>query len=91
MEAKKLDAYQLIKQILDLLKVRPLGAATTRFTPVYIDGMWYTLYFVRIQSYVLSVLCFMEVELAAIQKQLHHFETALIQSRIEIPTEVFFS
>jgi hypothetical protein len=73
---------------MELLKARPMGSASVRFMPVYLNGMWYNMYFVKIQSYVLTVCCFMGVGFDSIQNQLNLFETALIQSRLEIPTEV---
>ncbi len=73
---------------MQLLKIRPLGNASIRYTPIFSNGTWHALYFIRMQSYVLSVLCFMEVSISLIQPQLDFFETTLIQARLEIPTEV---
>ncbi|KAJ3306108.1 hypothetical protein HDV03_000342 [Kappamyces sp. JEL0829] len=75
------------RKILQFLKARPLGAASIRFTPVYTADGWHTLYCIRLQTFVLSVLCHMEVPLTAISTSVNVFESALIQSRLDLPAE----
>ena len=79
------------KRIVQFLKARPLGGASVRYTPIYTNDGWHTLYCVRIQSFVLSILCYMEVPLSSIQSQISLFETALTQSRLDLPAEVRIS
>jgi hypothetical protein len=74
--------------ILQYLKIRPLGNTSMRFTPIYSNGSWHALYIVRIQSHILSILTFMDVAFSLIQPQVEFFENSLVQSRLEIPTEV---
>ncbi len=59
-----------------------------RFTPVYTNGAWHALYILRIQSFVLSILTFLDVAYSLVQPQVEFFENSLVQSRLEIPTEV---
>ena len=74
---------------MQFLKARPLGGAAVRFTPIYTTDGWHALYCIRLQSFVLSVLCHMDVPLVAIQTQINLFESALIQSRLDLPAEVW--
>jgi hypothetical protein len=79
------------KRISQFLKARPLAGASIRYTPIYTNDGWHTLYCIRIQTFVLSILCYMEVPLSSINHQINLFETALTQSRIDLPAEVCLS
>lgn len=65
-----------------------MGTSSVRYTPVYTNLGWHALYTIRIQTFVLSVVCYLEVPLSAIQQHVTLFETSLVQSRLELPTEV---
>ena len=76
------------KRISQFLKARPLAGASVRYTPIYTKDGWFTLYCIRIQTFVLTILCYLEVPLSSIQQQVNLFETALTQSRLDLPAEV---
>ncbi|KAI8897677.1 hypothetical protein BC833DRAFT_592690 [Globomyces pollinis-pini] len=75
------------RKILQYQTARPMGSAHVRFTPIFCNGAWHSLYTLRIQTFTLSILCFMEVPFSLIQSSVNLFESSLIQSRLEIPTE----
>jgi hypothetical protein len=75
-------------KIQNLLKVRPLGSSTVKFTPIYTNQNWHSVYFIRVQSYVLCVTTYLGITLSQIRVQVNNFESTLMQSRIEVPTEV---
>eukprot|EP00842_Homolaphlyctis_polyrhiza_P004704 jgi/Hompol1/5234/HPOL_004264-RA len=75
------------RMILQYHNARGLGGASVRFTPIYSSNAWHNLYSIRINSYVLFVMCFIDKPYSLIEKRVEEFQTTLIQSRLEIPTE----
>ncbi|KAI9102819.1 hypothetical protein DFS34DRAFT_610651 [Phlyctochytrium arcticum] len=75
------------RMVLQYHKSRPLGYNTVRFTPVYCHGAWQNLYLIRLQSYVLVVMAYIDKAFAPLQSKIEEFRISFIQSRLEIPTE----
>lgn len=75
------------RQIVKILKARPLGAASVRYLPIFTNNVWRSLYLIRINTFILSLICGIEVSLASIQDLVDHFDRSLYQSRIELPEE----
>ncbi|KAJ3110017.1 hypothetical protein HK100_003176 [Physocladia obscura] len=75
------------RKILQYVKARPLGPATVRFTPVFCNHAWHNLYLVRINSYVLAVLTYIDKSYDSISSKIEEFRIAFVQSRLEIPIE----
>ncbi|KAI8618393.1 hypothetical protein BC830DRAFT_1226878 [Chytriomyces sp. MP71] len=75
------------RKILQYNKARPLGAATVRFTPVFCNNAWHNLYLVRINSYILAVLTFIDKTYESIVSKIDEFRVSFVQSRLEIPME----
>ncbi|KAJ3050026.1 hypothetical protein HK097_008992 [Rhizophlyctis rosea] len=75
------------RMILQYTKARPLLHNTVRFTPVYCSGAWHNLYMIRIQSYVLIMMAYIDKPFAKMQKKVEEFRISFVQSRLEIPTE----
>ncbi|KAI8593462.1 hypothetical protein BDZ88DRAFT_474603 [Geranomyces variabilis] len=75
------------RMIVQYHKSRPLGYNTVRFTPVYCHGAWQNLYMIRLQSYVLVVMAYIDTPFGPLQNKIEEFRISFIQSRLEIPTE----
>ncbi|KAJ3300330.1 hypothetical protein HK104_001748 [Borealophlyctis nickersoniae] len=75
------------RMILQYHKARPMGINALRYTPIYCGGAWHNLYLIRMQSYVLVVMSYIDKPFALLQKKVEEFRIAFIQSRLEIPTE----
>ncbi|KAI8925798.1 hypothetical protein BC831DRAFT_459476 [Entophlyctis helioformis] len=75
------------RMVLQYHKARGLRAASVRYTPIFSSGAWHNLYAVRINSFVLFVTCFIDKPYSLIERKVEEFQTTLIQSRLEIPTE----
>ncbi|KAJ3350792.1 hypothetical protein HDU83_009421 [Entophlyctis luteolus] len=74
-------------QILQYTRARPLGAAAARFTPVFCNDAWHNLYLVRVGTYVLAVLTYIDKPYDAVSTRIDEFRAAFAQSRLEIPVE----
>ncbi|KAJ3035112.1 hypothetical protein HDV00_004334 [Rhizophlyctis rosea] len=75
------------RMILQYTKARPLNHNTVRFTPVYCSGAWHNLYMIRIQSYVLVLMSYIDKPFTKLQRKVEEFRIGFVQSRLEIPTE----
>ncbi|KAJ3005885.1 UNVERIFIED_CONTAM: hypothetical protein HDU68_004361, partial [Siphonaria sp. JEL0065] len=75
------------RKILQYNKARPLGPATVRYTPVYCNNAWHNLYLVRINSYILAVMTFIDKSYESIATKIDEFRISFVQSRLEIPVE----
>ncbi|KAJ3326460.1 hypothetical protein HDU76_012907 [Blyttiomyces sp. JEL0837] len=75
------------RMILQLHKARPLGSNSVRYTPVFCNSAWHNLYMIRMQSYVLVILAYIDKPFQPLQKKIDEFRVSFIQSRLEIPTE----
>ncbi|KAJ3074851.1 hypothetical protein HDU98_010031 [Podochytrium sp. JEL0797] len=75
------------RKILQYNKARPLNASTVRYTPVFCNGAWHNLYLVRIHSYVLAVMTFIDKTYDSIAAKIDEFRVSFVQSRLEIPIE----
>ena len=69
-------------------KARPLGHNSVRYTPVFSNNAWHNLYLIRMQTYVLAVMTYIDKSFESLQKKIEEFRISFIQSRLEIPTEV---
>nr|KAJ3422207.1 hypothetical protein HK105_000705 [Polyrhizophydium stewartii] len=76
-----------LTQILQFHKARSLGVSSVRFTPIFTSGAWHNLYAVRINSFVLFAMLYIDKPYSMIEKKIEEFQTTLIQSRLEIPIE----
>ncbi|KAI9339442.1 hypothetical protein DFJ73DRAFT_846630 [Zopfochytrium polystomum] len=75
------------RMILQYHRTRPLGPYSVRYSPVYSSGAWHNLYLVRLQSYVLVVMAYIDKPFEPIRKKIDEFRVSFIQSRLEIPVE----
>ncbi|ORY29463.1 hypothetical protein BCR33DRAFT_793032 [Rhizoclosmatium globosum] len=75
------------RKILQYNKARPLGASSVRYTPVFCNNAWHNLYLVRIHSYILAVLTFIDKSYDSIASKIDEFRISFVQSRLEIPIE----
>ncbi|KAI9006127.1 hypothetical protein BC832DRAFT_620970 [Gaertneriomyces semiglobifer] len=75
------------RMVLQYHKARGLGYNSVRFTPVYCHGAWQNLYLIRLQSYVLAVMAYIDRPFRALQSKVEEFRISFIQSRLEIPSE----
>ncbi|KAJ3410574.1 hypothetical protein HDV05_003642 [Chytridiales sp. JEL 0842] len=75
------------RMILQFHKARPLGSNSIRYTPVYCNKSWHNLYMIRLQSYVLVLLTFIDKPFEPLQKKIDEFRISFVQSRLEIPIE----
>ncbi|KAL2917294.1 hypothetical protein HK105_202958 [Polyrhizophydium stewartii] len=75
------------RMILQFHKARSLGVSSVRFTPIFTSGAWHNLYAVRINSFVLFAMLYIDKPYSMIEKKIEEFQTTLIQSRLEIPIE----
>ncbi|KAJ3194590.1 hypothetical protein HK101_002347 [Irineochytrium annulatum] len=73
---------QETRMILQYAKARPLGACTVRYSPVYVNSAWQNLYMIRMQSYVLVVLAFIDKPYEQLARKVEEFREPPILLRL---------
>lgn len=79
---------QNTRRVLHYHKARPMpSSVNVRFTPVYANNSWRSLFTFRIGSYTVSMLAALDQAFEAIQSRFEEFRQSFLQSRLEIPIE----
>jgi len=60
-----------------------------KYVPVYIKESWCNLYFVKMQNYVFVFKSFIDKPFNIFKQRVEEFRISLIQSRLDIPIEVY--
>ena len=73
--------------ILSYMRAREMGSLTVKFTSVYLNNHWCSLYFIRVESAILVIQASVTAQFKDIVPIIQAFEISLHDSGVHIPTE----
>lgn len=76
------------RMIMHLVKAKPMTNINARYVPVYHQGAWRNLYFIKLGNITLGLSTLVDKPFSGILGGIEDFRLSFMASRLEIPSEV---